>query len=108
MAQDKKEKQKFEKICVLCNKPFKTYNNEYVCCYPCFKFYRQFEKIKSYNWFLEAFELQDGPEAKDEYIRFVDNLNIFKEIKGDWRVEKILENTNEFLDKVKIGEKRNK
>lgn len=102
------EKQVYEKTCVLCSKGFKTYNDEFKCCYPCFKFYRQFGGIKSYNDFLMAFALNDSNEAKERYISFVDNVKKFLDIKGDWRVDAILEDPKRFLDMVKIGEKRKK
>ena len=73
-----------------------------------FKFYQQFGGVKDYNAFLELFELKDSIESKDKYINFVDNIKRFLEIRGDWRVDEILQNPDKFLDKVKIGEKRKK
>ena len=99
---------KYEKACIFCNKTFITYNDEYSGCYDCFKFFSRFGGIKDFTEFLEAFELHDNQEAKEEYIRFVDSLKKFSEIRGDWKVDKILQNPGEFLDKVKIGTKRKK
>ena len=98
----------YDKTCVLCNNEFKTKNDSYTCCYNCFKFYYRFGGIKNYQEFLEKFELDDCIESKDRYIQFVDNVKKYQDIRGDWRVENILDNPGDFLDKVKIGEKRNK
>jgi len=102
------KKYKYGRECVICNKPFKTNNEQFRCCYRCFKFYNQFGGIKSYEEFLEAFNLGESEKAKERYIQFVDNVKKYLEIRGDWVVDKILENPGEFLDKVKIGEKREK
>lgn len=96
------KKYKYERTCILCDNIFKTNNEKYQSCYTCFKFFRQFGGIKDYNEFLEAFEVKDGLQAKEEYIKFCDNVKKFKDINGDWKVDKILEKPGEFLDKVKI------
>lgn len=110
MAQEKRVRKeyKYRKTCCFCRREFQTDHDEFQCCYDCFRLYRQFGGIKDYNEFLEAFELEDCAESKDKYIQFVDNVKKFLEIKGDWRVDAILEDPQKFLDKVKIGEKRNK
>ena len=102
------KKYKYEKSCVFCKRVFHTDHKDFQCCYDCFRFYRQFGGIKDYNEFLEAFEQNDSVETKEKYIQFVDSVKKFLEIKGDWRVDAILENPGKFLDKVKIGGKRKK
>jgi len=96
-----KKEYKYKKTCCFCGREFQTDHEEFQCCYDCFRFYRQFGGIKDYNEFLEAFELEDSAETKERYIQFVDNVKKFLEIKGDWRVDNILENIGEFLDRVK-------
>lgn len=103
-----KNEYKYKKVCCFCGRDFQTYREEFQCCYKCFKFYQQFGGVKDYNAFLELFELKDSIESKDKYINFVDNIKRFLEIRGDWRVDEILQNPDKFLDKVKIGEKRKK
>lgn len=102
------KKYKYERICIFCNKAFLTNNEEYHGCYNCFRFFTQFGGIKNYNEFLDAFGLSDSIGTKEEYIKFVDNIKRFLKIRKDWRIDKILENPREFLDKVKIGIKRKK
>ena len=99
------KKYKYEKICIFCNNKFLTNNEEYQNCFKCFKFFTQFGGIKNYSEFLEAFELDDNTETKEKYIKFVDNVKRFLDIRGDWRVDKILEKPGEFLEKIKIKEK---
>ena len=99
---------KYQKRCNFCDKSFKTNSDEYLWCYSCFRFFMQFGRIKDYKEFLEAFELKESQETREEYIKFVDNLKKFLDIKGDWKTEKILENPGKFLDKINIGEKRKK
>lgn len=100
--------QYFVKTCVLCGNDFKTKNEKYTCCYRCFRFYYDFGGIKDYKEFLEKFSIENSTESKDKYIEFVDNVKKFQEIRGYWRVENILDNPGEFLDKVEIGKKRKK
>lgn len=98
---EKKKEYKYEKICIFCNNSFQTNNDEFQSCYKCFRFFSQFGGIKNYNEFLQAFDLSESIETKEKYIQFVDNVKRFLEIKGDWKIDRILENPGEFLDKVK-------
>jgi hypothetical protein len=97
----KKKGYKYEKTCIFCDNSFQTNNNEFQSCYKCFRFFSQFGGIKNYNEFLRAFDLSDDMETKEKYIQFVDNVKRFLEIKGNWKIDKILENPRGFLDMVK-------
>lgn len=82
IKKEKKKEYKYKKTCIFCN-------------------FSQFGGIKNYNEFLQAFDFTDNTETKEKCIQFVDNVKRFLEIKGDWKIDKILENPREFLDRVK-------
>lgn len=99
---------KFEKTCIFCESTFHTNNDKFKSCYKCYKFFSQFGGIKNYGQFLEAFGLNDNVETKEQYIQFVDDVKQFLEIQGDWRIDKILQNPREFLDKVEARKEKPK
>ena len=94
----------YERICKLCDRPFKT-NKEYTSCYRCFRFFMQFGGIKNYQQFLEGFQLSDSENSKSNYIEFVDKRSIFLKMRGEWTIGNILANPGEFLDRVKEDKK---
>lgn len=97
---------KYEKICSICGNKFKTNHDEFKTCYNCYKFFTQYGGIETYKKFLEAFNLLDNENTKSNYIEFIDNKNKYLKIKGDWKIEKILTNPGEYLDRIKTAEKK--
>lgn len=98
---DEVKSNKETKRCRVCEKTFEPKRKEYLVCYKCFKFFQQFGGINNYGEFLEAFDLDDNQESKDNYIEFVDKLRVYKDVQGIWAVDEILKNPGKFLDKVK-------
>lgn len=94
--------------CEICQKDFHPSQPDHQICYKCYRFFRDYGGIKSYQQFLEAFQLPDSANTRENYIEFVDTRSKFLDIYGDWKVDKILENPRAYLDKVKAREKRAK
>lgn len=104
----KKKEYKFKSICEFCGVEFPHNKDGNTSCYHCFKFFVRFGGIKDYKEFMDAFDMEDTKKSKDAYIKFSDDLKRFLKIYGDWRIDKVLENPEKFLDMVKVGKKRKK
>ncbi len=63
--------------CGVCGNEFNSKNGKYKICYDCYKFYKKYGGIRSYQTFLIAFGLEDNQESKENYIKFVDDFNKF-------------------------------
>ncbi|MFH1637276.1 MAG: hypothetical protein ABIB71_02515 [Candidatus Woesearchaeota archaeon] len=96
---------RYEKVCGICQNGFRTNHEEYKICYECYKLFHDYGRIKDYNEFLDAFDLEDSPENKEYYIEFVDKLKKFIEINGEWEIEKILKDPRKYLDKINVKAK---
>lgn len=95
-------KSKGTKKCLRCAAEVK---GKYLYCIDCFRFIKRYAHIKSYQQFLETFDMDDSIESKDNYIEFVDDMNKFFDLQ-DFSVEGLLDNPREYLDKLEPKEKK--